>query len=131
MAEISEISLEPGYLCFRFSGIHEHLRRKDEHSETILKTCQNFECSNVLLDYREVTGIEGFSTFQEHELGNFLPQVLKPNFRIVILVNRPPGESVIKIGKHLENVAVNRGAQLKVAWELDEAVGWLTQLQEE
>ena len=126
MASISSVLMEDGYLYIRFEGAAKNLqtgmeRALDEHRNKIVSLCREHACRKILLD---LTAIEGTIGMLEEHLA-----------ACVIIKRWPPGTHVAMVpapnyfasgGKHLEQVANNRGAAIRLFGNLEEARTWLT-----
>lgn len=126
MAEISSMTVESNYIHVHFSGTYEHLRRVDEIAREILQTCENNDRHRMLLDFSNTMGIHEINTIEEHELAEFIQNVLTPSYRVAMLFPDHSVQPAWKTGMHLENVAVNRGVTLRVFWKLADAIAWIT-----
>lgn len=81
--------------------------------------CEEFDRSKVLLDCRGLTGnMDIFDRFKVTEYG----ASGRRHFRRLALLAL---EEMVLPDRFIENVAVNRGMDLKIFTELDEAKQWL------
>lgn len=126
MAEISSIIPTANYLHVSFTGPYEHLRKIETLGNTIIQSSKEHDCRNLLLDFKQTVGLGEISTIEEHDIAEFTRRIVKHSFRIAFLFPKLSNNPGIMIGKHLENVAINRGVVLKVFWQLDDAVSWIT-----
>lgn len=125
MAEIISINLEINYLHISFSGPYERLRKIDAHARKILEASNKRKCSNLLLDFSETSSLDEITTIEEHDLAEFIQKIITHEYRVAIVFPKLSNNPGVMIGKHLENVAVNRGAALRVFYQLSDAVSWI------
>ncbi len=126
MSDISEVIVKPGYLHFRFTGPYEHMRKIDQYAKIVRQAIEEHHCECVLFDMREVTGMEEATFIEGHEAGQSFAETLGHRVRATTLFPKTSGPPNYPLGRHMENVAVNRGMQYRVFWDLEEAVAWLT-----
>lgn len=82
--------------------------------------CEEYDRSKVLLDCRGLTGnMDIFDRFKVTEYGTSQHR----HFRRLALLAL---EEMVLPDRFIENVAVNRGMDLKIFTELDEAEQWLS-----
>ena len=118
--ELKKISLRDHYLHCYFEGHFENLIKMIENTQRIFKAYRETNCPNALLDFSRISGKIGI--FAEHFLGEHIAHVIPLKARIAVLA--PPYMKDTASG-HLENVATNRAARLRVFWELEDAIEWL------
>ena len=118
--ELKEVSLRDHYLDCHFEGRFGNLTKMFENTRCILKAYRDTKCPNALLDFSAISGRIGI--LAEHFLGQHIAHVIPPSARIAVLA--PPYMKDTASG-HLENVARNRAARLRVFWEREEAIRWL------
>ncbi len=126
MASISAVLMENGYLYIRFQGAAKSLhtgmeRALEDHRDKVVGLCREYACQKVLLD---LTAVEGTIGMLEEHLA-----------ACVIIKEWPPGAHVALVpaptyfasgGKHLERVASNRGAAIRLFKSIEDAKTWLT-----
>ncbi len=118
--ELKNITFEDNYLHCHFEGRYENLDKMVEHGRLILKAYKETKCSNIILDFKIITGAIGVIT--EHTLGKFISKMIPKNVRIALIA---PSHMKATASGHLETVVANRSGGLKVCWDLEEAVEWL------
>lgn len=126
MATISSITAKTNYLHVAFGGTYDHLRNLDDLAEQILRATNTHACRRLLLDLTKTSGLDEISTIEEHTLAEFVQKIFAYSFRVAFLFPKLSTNPGTMIGAHLENVAVNRGVQLRVFWQLEDAVSWIT-----
>lgn len=88
--------------------------------DSMVEACDDRGCSKVLLDCRNISGAMPVADrFQVAMYG----ATKRRQIRQLALLNR---EDVMLPDNFVENVAVNRGMNMKIFTDLDEAVLWLT-----
>jgi hypothetical protein len=114
------ISDKGSYLLIEFFGefsVETGKRCVDQ----MMEACLEHHRSRVLLDCRRMTGsMSVISRFQVAEYGAFSLDFLAR----FALVNR---DDVLLPDKFVENVAINRGMDLKIFTDFDAAEQWLTE----
>jgi hypothetical protein len=118
--ELKKISLREHYLHCYFEGHFGSLAKMIQNTQLILKAYRKTNCPNAMLDFSRISGKIGIVA--EHILGQHIARVIPPKASIAVLA--PPYMKDTASG-HLENVAINSGARLRVFWELEDAIEWL------
>jgi hypothetical protein len=116
----------PRYILARVEGRFE-LEAAKENFIIALETCAERGATRVLMDWRKLGG--EFSLMERYELGKFGAKAIQRfktegrigDLRIAFLVN----EVMIDPQGFGENVAVNRGAPVRVTVDRAEALGYL------
>jgi hypothetical protein len=120
MSEDVRLIEKEGYLHFEFAAefsIPAAKRAVDE----MVNTCMKRNCTRVLFDCRRMTG--PLSTMDRFDVAQYGSEKIERSIRIAMLGR----EDQVLPDKFFENVAVNRGMDLKLFTDIDEAVGWLKQ----
>ena len=130
MATISAITQENEYVYVRFEGLAARRgtgieRALVRHQTKVFKVCRQNNLRSVLLD---LTALKGSVTvLEEHLVAQVIVQHWPPGSQVA-MVTAP--EYLANKGKHLERVAQNRGASLRLFDTIEDAKSWLTSLQE-
>jgi hypothetical protein len=120
MPEDMRISIKGDYLLVEFTG-EFCVKAGKRCVDKMALACKEHQCMNILLDCRKMTGdMPVFNRFQVAEYGAAeLGMVSK--FALVV---RP---EIVLPDKFVENVAVNRGMNLKVLSDFEQADHWLSE----
>ncbi len=121
MIKISGIRKEANYLILHFTGNYE-IPQRIELAPGILEASKQHDCHNLLFDYLAVEDLSRISLTAEHMAAKDIAKIYGANYRIAIAL--PERDN--PIGKHHENVAVNRGAQVYITATLEDAKTWLS-----
>lgn len=106
------------YLLFEFSGPFDVIAGKQVVDE-MLKACAEYGRNKCVLDCRAMTGpMPLMARFEVIEYG----QRLRGKVAQLAMVGLP---GTMLPDRFVENVAVNRGVNLRLFSDLDEAVAWL------
>ena len=130
MATISAVTPEKGYIYVRFEGEAARLctgieRALAHHRTKVIKACKDNSLRSVLLD---LTGLKGSITvLEEHLTARIIVQQWPPGSQVAMVA---PPEYLTDKGEHLERVAQNRGAALRIFESVELAKAWLTSQQE-
>lgn len=120
MSEEIRVSNAGGYLLVEFLG-EFGVEAGKRCVDRMASACKEHRCTKILLDCRQMTGdMPIFNRFQVVEYG---ASVLFATEKFALLV-RP---EVALPDKFVENAAVNRGMNLRVVTEFDDAVQWLSE----
>lgn len=115
-----EYQARPGYLQLHVSGPFDSVDLSLTYWEEAATTCRRLGFSKLLVI--EELGVPG-DILEYYEVGLRLPAILR-GIRVA-LVDRTPGE--FELNRFGEDVAVNRGAEVRLFHREEEAVGWLLQ----
>ena len=120
MAMIEGLSIiqEEAYIRFDYTGEFSIVMGK-QCIDAMVEACSQTQISKALLDCRNMTGeINIFSSFMVAEYGVKMIGIISKT----ALVAR---EDQMLSDNFVENVAVNRGVNLKLFTDADEAIDWL------
>jgi hypothetical protein len=120
MAMIEGLSIiqEEAYIRFDYTGEFSIVMGK-QCIDAMVEACSQTQISKALLDCRNMTGeIKMFSSFMVAEYGVKMIGIISKT----ALVAR---EDQMLSDNFVENVAVNRGVNLKLFTDADEAIDWL------
>ena len=118
MSDGLEMVRREGYLHLTISGDFTPTAAK--HAvDALADRCSKEQCYKVLFDCRSVLG--EMPGPDRYELAQYGARVLGPKIKSAMLAR----EDQISPDRFFENVAVNRGLNLKVFSDINEAVGWL------
>ena len=118
MAQTIEIHDKDDFILAVYSGEFDSQSAK-ETIDRILQACSEKHCSAALLDCRNMTG--QITTFDRYDAATY-GQVIKGIVTRMAVVGPP---AFVLPDSFFENVARNRGLNLRVFIEMDKAVGWL------
>ncbi len=125
MATISTITPRNGYLHVYFEGQAARIgtgieRALAGHRDKVVAACREHQCRKVLLD---LTALRGkITVLEEHLAARIIVKEWPPGTQVA-MVSSP--EYLANEGKHLERVAQNRGAALRLFNCFDDAEAWL------
>jgi hypothetical protein len=106
------------YICFDFAGEFSEMTGK-RCIDAMVETCSQLQVFNALLDCRKMTGeIKILESFMVAQYGGKMRGVLSRT----ALVGR---EDQMLPDNFVENVAVNRGVNLKIFTDVEDAIDWL------
>jgi hypothetical protein len=109
---------EEGHICFDYTGEFNEVMGK-KCIDAMIEACGQAQISKALLDCMNMTGaIQIFDSFKVAEYGVKMWGVILK----IALVGR---EDQMFTDNFVENVAINRGINLKIFTDVDEAVIWL------
>ena len=118
MIEGIRIIQEEAYIRFDYTGEFSEIMGK-QCIDAMVEACSQVQISKALLDCRNMTGeIQMFSSFMVAEYGVKMIGIISKT----ALVGR---EDQMLHNNFVENVAVNRGVNLKIFTDADEAIDWL------
>jgi hypothetical protein len=118
MSRSMEIQDKDDFVLIVYSGEFD-MRSAHETIDHILQACSEKHCSAALLDCRNMTG--KISTFDRYDSAMY-GQVIKGTVSRMAIVGPP---NLVLSDNFFENVALNRGLNLRVFIDMDKAVGWL------
>ena len=118
MSRSIEIEDRDDFVLIVYSGEFD-MQSARETIDRILQACSEKHCSAALLDCRNMTGV--VTTLDRFEAATY-GQGIKDTVSRMAVVG-PPG--LVLSGPFFENVARNRGLNLRVFLDMDKAVGWL------
>ena len=111
---------EEAYIRFDYSGEFSEVMGK-RCIDAMVEACSQVQISKALLDCRNMTGEIGiYDSFSVAEYGVKMIRIISK----IALVGR---EDQMLSDNFVENVAVNRGVNLKIFTDGDEAIDWLKQ----
>ena len=118
MPQDIHIESKEGYLHVEVFGVFDCTKAK-EFVRQILNACHQHAVWKIFVDIRNIKG--PIPTMSRFELAEFLASEQTVPVRMAVL------ESQVQVpnDRFFENVAVNRGAIVKVSTELGEAFEWL------
>ena len=118
MIEGLKIIQEEAYIRFDYSGEFSEVLGK-QCIDAMVEACRQVQISKALLDCRNMTGeIRIFDSFKVAEYGvKMVGAIFK-----TALVGR---QDQMLPDNFVENVAVNRGINLKIFTDADDAIDWL------
>jgi hypothetical protein len=109
---------EEGYIRFDYTGEFNEVMGKT-CINAMVEACSQVQISNALLDCRNMIGeIQIFDSFKVAEYGVKMWGIISKT----ALVGR---EDQMLSDNFVENVAFNRGVNLKIFTDVDEAIDWL------
>jgi len=112
-----DIQVKKDYVFLKFSGIYSGLEGVPELMRTVVGLAISNSLKNILIDLTEVKGkLPGSDAF---ELGELAAKIWGYNLKIAIIY-RPAD-----ITGMFENVAVNRGGNVRVISTVEEGEKWL------
>jgi hypothetical protein len=118
MPQHIHIELRKGYLHVDVSG-EFNLAKAKEFIHQIMRASHQHSVWKIFIDIRKIEGpIPNMARF---ELARLLAAGLTTSIRLAVLESA----GQVPDDKFFENVAVNRGAMVKVTTDLEEAVEWL------
>ena len=118
MIEGLRIIQEEAYIRFDYTGEFSEVLGK-QCIDAMVEACSQVQISKALLDCRNMTGeIQIFGSYMVAEYGVKMIGIISKT----ALVGR---EDQMLHGNFVENVAVNRGVNLKIFTDADEAIDWL------
>jgi len=118
MIEGLRIIQEEAYIRFDYTGEFSEVMGK-QCIDAMVEACSQVQISKALLDCRNMTGeIQIFSSFMVAEYGVKMIGIISKTTLVV-------REDQMLHGNFVENVAVNRGVNLKIFTDADEAIDWL------
>ena len=118
MIEGLRIIQEEAYIRFDYTGEFSIVMGK-QCIDAMVEACSQTQISKALLDCRNMTGeIQIFSSFMVAEYGVKMIGIISKTTLVV-------REDQMLHGNFVENVAVNRGVNLKIFTDADEAIDWL------
>ena len=112
------ITVEQGYLHVTFSGMFDLVAAR-RSVDRMVDACVEEDCDNVLFDCRSMSG--DISVMDRFSMGKYGGEHINPDIRIAMLGHRRH----ILPDKFFENVAHNRGIQMKLFSDIEEAIAWL------
>ena len=119
MIEGLRIIQEEAYIRFVYTGEFSVVLGK-QCVDAMVEACSQVQLFKILLDCRKMTGeIQIFDSF---EVAKYGVEMLGSTYKTA-LVGR---EDQMLPDNFVENVAVNRGVNLKLFTDIDEAIDWLT-----
>ena len=118
--ELKSISVIDDYLHCCFEGRFDKLAKMEENTKKVLAAHEESGYYKALLDFSQIKGTVGL--LYEHYLGKQISFAAPQGAKIALL--GPNYLRILDTG-HLRNVASNRDTNLKIFWEMDEAVAWL------
>ena len=118
MIEGLRIIQKETYIRFDFTGQFSEVTGK-QCIDAMVEACSQLQVSKALLDCRKMTGeIKILESFTVAEYGGKMRGFLSKT----ALVGR---EDQMLSDNFVENVAVNRGVNLKIFTDVEEAIDWL------
>ena len=118
MIEGLRIIQEATYIRFDYTGDFSEAMGK-QCIDAMVEACSKVQLSIALLDCRNMTGeIQLFDSFLVAEYGVKMLGIISK----MALIGR---EDQMMHDNFVENVAVNRGVNLKIFTDADEAINWL------
>ena len=118
MIEGLRIIQKATYIRFDYTGDFSEAMGK-QCIDAMVEACSQVQISKALLDCRNMTGeIQMFSSFMVAEYGVKMIGIISKT----ALVGR---EDQVLHSNFVENVAVNRGVNLKIFTDVVEAIDWL------
>jgi len=118
MIEGLRIIQKEAYIRFDFTGDFSEVIGK-QCIDAMVEACSQLQLSKALLDCRSMTGeIQTFNSFAVAKYGVKMIGIISKT----ALVGR---EDQMLPDNFVENVAVNRGVNLKIFTDADEAIDWL------
>ena len=118
MSRSIELEDKDDFVLIVYSGEFD-MQSAKETIDRILQACSEKHCSTALLDCRNMTEI--ITTLDRFEAAIY-GQVIKDTVSRMAVVG-PPG--LVLLVHFFENVARNRGLNMRVFLDMDKAVGWL------
>ena len=119
MIEGLRIIQKEAYIRFDYAGEFSEVMGK-QCIDAMVEACSQVQLAKILLDCRKMTGeIQIFDSF---EVAKYGVEMLGSAYKTA-LVGR---EDQMLPDNFVENVAVNRGVNLKIFTDIDEAIDWLT-----
>jgi hypothetical protein len=112
------INRQGDHLHIIFSGSFS-LAASKASVDAMVKACAEGRCSKVLFDCRPMTG--EMSIMDRFDTGQYGAQTITHGIKIAMLAR----EDQISPNNFFENVAVNRGVNLKVFTDENGAIEWL------
>ena len=113
-----EIIQQEGYVRFNYTG-EFNLTAGKQCIDAMVEACRRLQLSSALLDCRKMTGeIRTLESFMVADYG----RKMRGFFSKTALVGR---EDQMLPDNFVENVAVNRGVNLKLFTDIQEAIAWL------
>ena len=111
----------PGYIYFLGEGIEAGLEENQQIHQMIIDICKSHKCDHVMIDDREVTYTA--SIFSIYELAKFYATVGAPRYlkRAAVIANPKYNET----NEFFENTTRNRGIDLRLFHNIEEAEAWL------
>ena len=112
------IIVEDGFLFFQFSGtfnVENGLKVVDAMSDA----CIQYECFKALLDCRPMVG--EMPIMQRYRVVEYAEKTREIKMKTAIVVR----EDQTLPDNFVENVAYNRGINLRIFTDFDQAVNWL------
>ena len=108
------------YVRFDYTGEFSQAAGK-QCVDAMVEACSRFKLSRALLDCRKMTGeIQILESFRVAQYGGKMRGLLSKT----ALVGR---QDQMLSDNFVENVAVNRGVNLKIFTDIEEAINWLEQ----
>ena len=109
------------YLYLVGEGTEDGLEEDIEIHQMIVNACKEHNCPRVLIDDRNV--IYTASVLSIYQLAEHYAKVDIPRYiqRAAVLVNRKPGTD----NQFFEDVMRNRGINLRIFYDMEEAETWL------
>jgi len=118
MMEGLRITQKEAYVHFDYTGEFSELTGK-QCVDAMVEACSQLQLSKALLDCRNMTGeIQILESFMVAKYGGKMRDFLSKT----ALVGR---EDQMLPDNFVENVAANRGINLKIFTDLEEAISWL------
>ncbi len=118
-----QMQKKEGFLHFTVTG-KRNLDSIKEAATRIIQSASQQQIERVLVDIREFLRESAPSALDTYELGSdLLPSLNKRLLRAAAIVDI---EENMESLRFFENVAVNRGYNVKVCTDMDEATKWLT-----
>ena len=118
--KLKSISVTDDYLHCSFEGRFEKLAKMEENTKKVLAAHEESGFFKALLDFSQIKGTVGL--LYEHYLGKQISFAAPQNAKIALL--GPKHLKIFDTG-HLRNVTANRATNLKIFWDMNEAVAWL------
>ena len=113
-----KITEKEAYVRFDYSGEFSEAAGK-QCIDTMVETCSQLRIRKALLDCRKMTGeIQILESFMVAQYG----VIMRGSISKTALVGR---EDQMLPDNFVENVAVNRGVNLKIFTDIEEAIAWL------
>ena len=109
-------SIYKTHLHVTYSGKRSFLEFSDL-IDKIYEQCRKNQLQNILIDVSRATG--DWDDFDRYKIGKKVSQLFESPYKIAAI------EKLEKINKFAENTAVNRGTNLLVVSNSNEALKWL------
>lgn len=114
-----KIEVEGPLIRATASGTDDSLEEVEAYGTAVVESCRKNQCKYILCDERRLH--YNLSTSETFDLGEYYTSYAPSVVRVAIVCSRENLEEA----SFFETVAVNRGLQIRVFTDMEEAENWL------